>query len=105
MNAADNPYPRRWWTKRLLGTFVVLLILLTLTRLWWGWIAQRRLQRELDLISAAGEPIDANQVSWPVVANSDNAALIWKSECRNALSIQARVPGLSSLFAAMASVG
>jgi len=49
--------PRYWWLKRILAASGALLVLLVALRLWWGWIAERRLQAEIDRIVAAGEPI------------------------------------------------
>lgn len=70
--------PRLWWTKRLLIIAGVLLVLLILTRLWWGWIAHRRLQRELDLIRASGEPVLPGEIHFDHVPNEQNSVPIWQ---------------------------
>lgn len=54
----DYPYPvRYWWLKWICMLAMSLLLLLTITRLIWGWDAQRRLRKEIRLIQTAGEPV------------------------------------------------
>lgn len=68
MDGATNPHdavpedghgaipPRYWWLKRISVGVGALLVALVFLRLWWGWVADRRLQAEIDRIIAAGEP-------------------------------------------------
>jgi hypothetical protein len=50
---------RFWWLKRLTAAGMLLVIILLWVRLWWGWIAQRRLDAEIAAAKALGEPIRA----------------------------------------------
>jgi len=49
--------PRFWWLKRITIAAAAMLVFLIALRLWWGWVADRRFQAEIDRIVAAGEPI------------------------------------------------
>ncbi len=51
--------PRFWWLKRLTAAGIVFLFLLLALRIWWGWIAQRRIDAVIAQAKARGEPISA----------------------------------------------
>ena len=68
--------PRYWWLNRLTAGGAVLMFLLVLVRLWWGWSAYGRLQAEIDRLIAAGEPIRAEDFYSPPVPDEENAAVM-----------------------------
>ena len=60
MTDATAAIPSRfWWLKRLTAAGVFLLFMLLALRIWWGWIAQRRLDAEIAAAKALGEPVSA----------------------------------------------
>jgi len=69
------PYPPRFrWLMRLSIATMLLAIMLTGIRMWWGHIAHARLQAEVDRIRAAGEPILIEDVQTPGIPDERNAA-------------------------------
>lgn len=66
--------PRYWWLKRFAAAFVFFLLALTVTRLIWGQVAERRLQAQLARYRAAGQPVYLQDFIPPPVAAADNAA-------------------------------
>jgi hypothetical protein len=63
MNAPAAIPPRFWWLKRLTTGGLVLLLLLLGLRLWWGWIAQRRIDVEITAAKARKEPLKADDLA------------------------------------------
>ena len=51
--------PRYWWLKRILVAVGVLVLLLVVFRLWWGWEAQRRLDAKIAEVSRRRSAGDA----------------------------------------------
>lgn len=69
----DYPYPvRYWWLKWICMLAMSLLLLLTITRLIWGWDAQRRLRAELDAARARGEPVVPEEFRAKELPDSEN---------------------------------
>jgi hypothetical protein len=48
--------PRFWWLKRLTAGGIALFFLMLALRLWWGDVAQRRLDAEISAAQSRGEP-------------------------------------------------
>ncbi len=56
--AAAVPIPPRfWWLKRLGPVAIAFLLLLVGVRLWWGHVAETRLQAKIAEYRAAGQPV------------------------------------------------
>ncbi|MHC4695684.1 MAG: hypothetical protein ACYTFA_02955 [Planctomycetota bacterium] len=73
--AKVEPIPVRfWWLKRILIVSGIAFAGLVALRVWWGWEAHRRLQAEIDMYIAAGEPIYPEDFDQEPVPDSDNAA-------------------------------
>lgn len=73
----DRRRRRRW--RRAWGAIGLVLLLLVAVRVWWGYMADRRLQAVIDRYHAAGEPIlIADFAPTKVVADSQNAALVYE---------------------------
>ncbi len=85
---AARPVPRRyWWLKRILLLWAGLILLVALSRWWWGVHASRALQAEIDRLRAAGEPLEAKDFDLPPVPDEMNAAI----PLREAAAIQAQL--------------
>jgi hypothetical protein len=69
--------PRRfWWLKRLSFAFALLFALLLALRLWWGHVAQRRIDQRIATAQAAGEPVLPSDFIDPdKPADAENAAV------------------------------
>jgi hypothetical protein len=81
------------WLKRIACTLAVLIVLLILSRLWWGWIAERRFQAEIAAIRARGEPALLADFVDPQIPEEENAA----THVRRAFDISPRPAGAISL--------
>jgi len=68
--------PRYWWLKRIAVAFGVLIAALLGLRIWWGAVANRRLQAEIARIQAAGEPIWPEDFDSEPVPEEDNAVTL-----------------------------
>jgi len=73
-DATQRIPPRYWWLKRILAAVGVLIVLLVLFRLWWGWEAQRRLDAKIAQYRAAGQPVTMEDFQQPPVPDAENAA-------------------------------
>ena len=69
--------PRYWWLKRISIGVGVLLVAVVFLRLWWGWVADRRLQAEIDRIIVAGEPFYPEDYIRDI-PDEQNAALLYE---------------------------
>lgn len=66
----DYPWPPRyWWLRRISIWSIVLLLVLAIIRIVWGWDADRRFQSAIDAIRAKGEPILPEDFELPAVQN------------------------------------
>jgi hypothetical protein len=76
----------------------VLAVTLVALRVWWGWLADRRLERALAPIRAAGEPITPEDLTAmsPPVPDADNAAYYFQQAIA-AMSMAAEAPAASNL--------
>src|ERR1700683_3883648 len=79
-NGAAIP-PRFWWLKRLAAGGLALLLLLLSLRLWWGWIAPRRVDVEVDAERPRGEPLKAEDfaITEPPPPANQNAVVALKA--------------------------
>ncbi|MEZ6085095.1 MAG: hypothetical protein R3E58_14425 [Phycisphaerae bacterium] len=70
--------PRYWWLKRLSLAGAVLVFLLVGLRLYWGYEADRRLERAREEIRAKGlaATVDEINAGLDAVADENNAALL-----------------------------
>src|SRR5213078_4683144 len=69
----DEPLPpshARRWTVCLL----ILIALLVGVRLWWGWVADRRLRAAVDDLRGRGEPVTDADFAEPALPDEQNAA-------------------------------
>lgn len=66
--------PRYRWLKRMLAAVCVLLVGLTLLRVGWGFVAERKLTARIEAYHARGEPILASDFVHPAPPDKDNAA-------------------------------
>ena len=63
--ASVGPIPLRfWWLKRLALGGLVVLLLLVLLRVWWGYEAKRRWDSLLASYRQAGEPVSLDDFDW-----------------------------------------
>ena len=74
-NAPRPAPPRFWWTKRVAGAWLVLLVALTCLHAGWGYCAQAQLQAEIDRCRRAGEPVFIEEFQPPAVPAAENAAI------------------------------
>jgi hypothetical protein len=71
----DYPFPPRFrWLKRMIVVYLLLAATLVGVRVWWGKLAQRRLDAGLAAIRATGEPAIVADMNQPAIRNADNAA-------------------------------
>ncbi|MCH7596425.1 MAG: hypothetical protein IID35_07685 [Planctomycetes bacterium] len=70
--------PRYWWLKRLLIGGGVLLLALLVLRTWWGFVAQRRLDAQIAVYVARGEPIYPEDFDTEPIPDDQNAAKFLK---------------------------
>ncbi len=83
--------PRFWWLKRIGAGVVLYLLLLVAARLWWGHIAESRLQAEIDKYRAAGQPTTIEDFAVPFVPDEENGAYY----LREAMKKFVQPPGMS----------
>jgi hypothetical protein len=94
---SDQPYPPRlWWTKRIALSLMVLVVVLSIVRLWWGQSAHARLGREIATIRAAGEPVTVEDIKDPDVPDAENAAILW-NQAMAAINGNVNTPAQSNL--------
>src|SRR4051794_38390518 len=75
----DYPHPRRfWWLKRLAVVYLLVAVALVGLRIWWGRLAQRRLDATIASIRAAGEPALAQDLNQAHIPDADNAAYYYR---------------------------
>jgi hypothetical protein len=80
-----TPYPPPFrWLKRSLWTAGIVLVLLIVLRLWWGWYADRQMQKEMEAIRARGEPIEWKDFDQPDIPDSENAAWYLQQAAKDA---------------------
>ena len=65
--------PRFWWLKRIALAAAVLLAGLIGLRVWWGRVADQRLQAAIDRYRAAGQPVYPEDFDTPHVPDEQNA--------------------------------
>lgn len=74
--------PKRWkrWLKRALVALLVLFILALIVHQVWNYRAGKALERELDAIRAAGDPLTLEEL-WPpeIEPKSENAAYLYQA--------------------------
>lgn len=69
------PFPARfWWLKRLALLGLLLVGLIAAVRAAWGWEAERRFDRVLAPVRAAGWPVRGEELNPPAVADAANGA-------------------------------
>ncbi len=76
-DAAHQPRPippRFWWTKRITIGIAVLLIAVIGIRLWWGWHAERELQRAIAECRADGQPVLLEDFLEEPIPDEENGA-------------------------------
>jgi hypothetical protein len=66
--------PRFWWFKRITCAGAAYLLILIAVRIWWGWVADARLQAAVEARRAAGEPVALEDFIHPPIPDEDNAA-------------------------------
>lgn len=75
----DYPYPPRFrWLKRLVVVYLLFGALLVGIRIWWGKLAQKRLDANIAAIRASGEPALAVDMNEEPVPDADNAAYYYR---------------------------
>src|SRR2546428_549286 len=86
----------RWWRGRGGLALLVLVGVMVIFRLGWGWWVHRQVEAKLAELRGRGEPVSVGEVSYPVVKDSENA---WKSQLKamNALNSAAYSPRSSNI--------
>jgi hypothetical protein len=75
----DYAHPPRFrWLKRLAIAYLLLAMTIVGVRLWWGAVAQRRLDEGVAAIRATGEPAIAEDLNREKLPDADNAAYYYK---------------------------
>lgn len=78
----DQKPPKRWkrWLRRGLFALLILLIAALIVHQVWNYRAGKALQRELDAIRAAGDPLTLDEL-WPpeIEPASENAAYLYQA--------------------------
>ncbi len=88
--------PRYWWLRRIALGFALLILLLGLVRLWWGYDAKARLDAAIAEIRAGGEPILPDDFVFPAVPDRENAAYYLK-QAAAALNSAAEPPAETNM--------
>jgi hypothetical protein len=71
----DYAYPPRFrWLKRLAIGYLLLAMTIAGVRVWWGAVAQRKLDEGVAAIRATGEPAIAEDLNQEQLPDADNAA-------------------------------
>lgn len=73
-----------YWRRRKLSSLAILAALMLLLRLGWGWWVGRQVAGILAEIRGRGEPVEAADVVYPVVPDSENAFVL-QDQAINAL--------------------
>jgi hypothetical protein len=68
----------RWPLNHKFKAIAVLLFLMLLLRLVWGWSVHRDVQSQLQAIRARGAPIDATEVRHQAVPDEENAVVLYR---------------------------
>ena len=93
--APTPPFPPRYrWLKRLTAAGVLFVLALVGARLWWGHVADARLQAAIAKYRAAGQPVLVQDFVTPPLAPSENAALLLKQ----AMATVAWAPDVTNLI-------
>jgi hypothetical protein len=66
--------PRYWWLKRIALAAALFVLALVGVRLWWGYIAETRLQAKIGAYHAAGEPILLEDLATQPIPDEENGA-------------------------------
>jgi hypothetical protein len=75
----DYPYPPRFrWLKRLVVVYLVIAAALVGVRIWWGKLAQKKLDAGIAAIRATGEPALVDDLNRDKVPDADNAAYYYR---------------------------
>lgn len=77
--------PRYWWLKRIFVASILLVLTMALVRVWWGFEAERRLNREIANYLAAGEPVRLADLASDAPLPEQNAAY-WLMNAANAIA-------------------
>src|SRR5262245_29853206 len=64
--------PRYWWLKRICAGGAMMLLLLCLLRIVWGWDASRRVEGMLATIRSRRQPTRPEDFNSPRVADENN---------------------------------
>jgi hypothetical protein len=92
----DYPYPPRFrWLKRLVVVYVLVAAALVGVRVWWGKVAQRRLDQGIAEIRATGEPALVEDLNGPPIKDADNAAYYYNQAIAK-LNPNAEAPAASN---------
>jgi hypothetical protein len=95
--ATSNDMPRRFvWTKRWAVCIATLIIVVVVvTRGWWGYVASIRLTAAIEEVHARGEPILVTDFATPRIPDEQNAAFFINRACA-AIYPNAQGPSSSS---------
>lgn len=75
----EDVFPARyWWLKRFTVGIVVVALCLAGVRVWWGRVADKRLQAVLDAVAARGEPVRGDDLNPSEIPPGGNAAEYFK---------------------------
>ncbi|HEY1629249.1 MAG TPA: hypothetical protein VGF52_05285, partial [Tepidisphaeraceae bacterium] len=93
-----HPYPPRyWWLKRISALVILILLLLTVLRIWWGYDAEKKLDALIASLHAAGEKILPEDFNSPPIPDSENAA-DYLNRAAAAINLNAEPPAASNMF-------
>ncbi len=88
--------PRFWWLRRITLGVVVLLLILSGLRVWWGWEANRRFDRVIRELAARGQPIRAEDLDLPIADDDDANAAVHIVAAANAIDPTVYSPSQSN---------
>jgi hypothetical protein len=70
-----TPVPvRYWWLKRLGAAAILFVLALIGLRIWWGHVAEARLQAKIAEYRAEGEPVLVEDFVYPPIPDAENGA-------------------------------
>ena len=73
--STDTPIPPRfWWLRRLGAAAAVFVLSLAGVRVWWGHVAESRLQAKIAEYRAAGQPVLIEDFAVEPVPDEENGA-------------------------------
>ena len=95
--ATPQTAPRRRRRLRFTAIFGIWLLAVLGIHLWWGWLAESRLQAAIAAHRAAGEPVLIEDFAQPPIPDPENAAELVKQAVSQMVAPPAALPRIADL--------